>query len=173
MTTLIEKPRRGEVGDYFFTYIDQVEQGDIREIVRAQGREALALLESIPESKTLYRYAPDKWSIRDLVGHISDTERVFAYRAFWFARGFDSPLPSFSQDVAAGTANADGRSWQSLIDEFRTVRAATVSLLDSLPDEAWTRAGVASSFPMSVRGLGYIIAGHVAHHLTILRDRYL
>jgi hypothetical protein len=171
--TLIPKPVRGEVGDYYFVYIDKVAEGDIRQIVQAQGREAIALLESIPESKTSYRYAPDKWSIRDVVGHVSDTERVFAYRAFWFARGYDTPLPSFDQDVAVKAAHADQRSWQSLVDEFRAVRGATVTLLDALPDEAWIRAGVASGYPMTVRGLGYVIAGHVAHHLAILRDRYL
>jgi hypothetical protein len=173
MTTLIQKPKHGEVGEYYFTYIDKVEEGDVPQIVAAQGREAIALLESIPDSRTLYRYAPDKWSIRDLVGHLSDTERVFAYRAFWFARAFDSPLPSFDQEVAVKAAHADHRSWRSLVDEFRAVRGATIALLDTLPDDAWTRTGVASGYPMSVRGLGYIIAGHVAHHLAILRERYL
>jgi DinB superfamily len=171
--TPLHKPERGEVDDYYFTYIDKVPEGDIRRIVAAQAGEALAFLESIPDEKTLHRYAPGKWSIRDVLAHVNDTERLFAYRAFWFARGFDTALPSFDQDVAARTAGADVRAWQSHLDEFRAVRAATVALLDSLPDEAWGRAGVASGYPFTVRGLAYITAGHVAHHLGVLRDRYL
>jgi hypothetical protein len=173
MTTLTPKPGRGEVADYYFTYIDQIEEGDIRQIVASQGREAQSFLESIPESKTLYRYAPGKWSIRDTVAHVSDCERLFSYRIFWFARGFDAPLPSFDQDVAVRTAGADARSWRSLLDEFRVIRASSAALLESLPDDAWARTGVASGYPVSVRGLAYILAGHVAHHLAILRERYL
>lgn len=169
----MHRPERGEVADYYFTYIDKVPGGDIRRFVATQAGEALALLESIPDEKTRYRYAPGKWTIRDVVGHVNDTERVFAYRAFWFARGFDTPLPSFDQDVAVNAAGADLRPWQSHLDEFRAVRAATVALLDSLPEEAWARSGIASGYPFTVRGLAYIAAGHVAHHLGVLRDRYL
>jgi hypothetical protein len=171
--TLIEKPARGEVADYYFTYIDKVEEGDVRHLVAEQGRAAMAFLESIPEARTLHRYAPDKWTIRDVVQHVSDCERLFAYRAFWLARGLEAPLPSFDQDVAQRAAGADLRSWPSLLDELRAVRASSVALLDSLPEAAWTRTGVASGYPVSVRGLAYILAGHAAHHLVILRERYL
>jgi DinB family protein len=127
----------------------------------------------ISADQSLYRYAPGKWSIRDVVGHLSDTERLFVFRAFWFARGFESPLPSFDQNVAVSAAHAEQRPWSSLVEEFRAVRAATLSFFQTLPDEAWARRGIASGKPFSVRALAYLAAGHVTHHSRILRERYL
>lgn len=121
----------------------------------------------------MFRYAPDKWSIRQVMNHVNDTERVFVFRALWFARGFDEPLPSFDQDVAVTFAGADARSWASHLEEFATVRAATMTFFRSLPEGAANRNGIASGNPFSVRALAYIIAGHVEHHLKILRKRYL
>jgi hypothetical protein len=118
-------------------------------------------------------HAPDKWSIRQLLSHINDAERLFTFRAFWFARGFDTPLPSFDQDVAAGAAGADERSWQSHVAEFRAVREATLTLFRSLPSEAWDRRGIAGDNPFTVRVLAYIVVGHVTHHTKVLRQRYL
>ena len=133
----------------------------------------LRLAATISEEQSLHRYAPDKWSIRQLLNHVSDTERVFLYRALWFARGFDTPLPSFDQDAAVPAAAADQFSWASHIDEFRAVRAATLAFFRNLPADAWSRTGVASGNPVTVRALAYIIAGHVAHHTAVLRHRYL
>jgi hypothetical protein len=107
------------------------------------------------------------------VSHLYDTERLFVFRAFWFARGFDSPLPSFDQNVAVSTAGADERPWRSHVDEFRAVRAATLAIFQELPADAWTRRGVASGNPFTVRALAYLSAGHVSHHTRILRERYL
>jgi len=166
-------PDRTEAAEYYFTYIDQVPAGDIREVLEAQLAETLALLQGISDDRSLHRYAPEKWSIRQVVSHLSDTERVFAFRALWFARGFDSPLPSFDQEVAVATAGADERAWSSLVDELRAVRAATVAFFRDLPDEAWSRSGIASGNPFTVRALAWIAAGHVAHHTNILRTRYL
>ena len=167
------KPDRSEAAEYYFTYIDQVGQGDIVEILRQQVGETCALLESIDDTRSLYRYAPDKWSIRQSISHVNDTERLFVFRALWFARGFDSPLPSFDQNVAVATAGADERSWASLVDEFRAVRAATLAFFGSLPADAWGRRGVASGNPFTVRALAYCAAGHVTHHNRILQRRYL
>jgi len=166
-------PDHSEVSEYFFTYINKVKAGDIRAILRDQVDAAVALLRAISEERSLHRYAPGKWSIRDVLGHVNDAERVFTYRALWFARGFDSPLPSFDQDIAIPTAAADGRSWRSHIDEFQTVRAATVNLFQHLPADAWMRRGVASGNPVTVKALAYIVAGHLEHHLGIVRERYL
>jgi DinB family protein len=166
-------PDRSEAAAYYFTYIDQVSSGDICEILTAQAAEALRVFDAISDEQSLYRYGSGKWSLREVVSHLSDTERLFVFRAFWFARGFESPLPSFEQDVAIAAAAADERSWQSHVDEFRTVRAATLTFFQGLPDDAWTRRGLASGYPFSVRALAYISAGHVAHHLKIIRDRYL
>ena len=169
MTTI---PDRSEAAEYYFTYIDQVPAGDIRETLRAQLPETLGLLREIPDDKSLYRYAPDKWSIREVVGHVNDCERLFMSRAFWFARGFDTPMPSFDQDIAAATAGAHERSLSSHIEEFSAVRAATLTLVDNLPAEAWERRGIASGNPFTVRALAYCIAGHVTHHMKVLRQRY-
>jgi hypothetical protein len=166
-------PDRTEAAEYYFTYINQVGEGDITRILEDQKRETLAMLRGIPEGKSLHRYGPDKWSIREVVGHINDTERLFVFRAFWFARGLDLPLPSFDQDVAVRAAGADERPWKSHIDEFSSVRDATLSFFLNLPTDAWTRRGIASDKTFSVRALAYITAGHVTHHLRILRERYL
>ena len=139
MTQAIERPERAESADYYFTYIDQVPQGDIRTILETQARDTVAMLRSISDDASLGRYAPDKWSIREVVSHINDAERVFSFRAFWFARAFDSALPSFDQNTAVATANADQRPWHSHVDEFESIRAATRSLFSSLPDDAWSR----------------------------------
>jgi hypothetical protein len=165
-------PDRTEAAEYYFTYIDQVPGGDICRILDAQLAETLPLLQGISEDRSLHRYAPDKWSIREVLGHLNDTERLFVFRAFWFARGFDSPLPSFDQHIAVSAAGAHARSWSSHVDEFRAVRAATVAFFRNLPADAWTRRGVASGNPFTVRALAYLAAGHVTHHLKILRERY-
>jgi hypothetical protein len=168
----ITAPDRTEAAEYYFTYIDKVPAGDIRDVIEAQGPETLALLRGITDERCRYRYAPDKWSIREMVHHVNDAERVFAFRAFWFARGFETEMPSFDQDVAVAAAGADHRSWQSIVDEFAAVRAASVTLFRTMPDEAWRRQGVASGNPVTVRALAYIVAGHVTHHLQVLRERY-
>ena len=166
-------PDRTEAADYYFTYIEQVADGDIRTTLKAQLPETVAILSGVPEDRSLHRYAPEKWSIRQVVSHLNDTERMFVFRALWFARGFDTPLPSFDQNIAIATADADARSLASHIEEFRGVRAATIGFFDNLPAEAWMRRGIASDNPFTVRALAYITAGHVAHHMRILRERYL
>jgi hypothetical protein len=170
----VTPPDRSEVAEYYFTYINQVEpDGDVCRILEHQLDDTVDAMSAIPEERSLHRYAADKWSIREVLNHLNDTERLFTFRAFWFARGFDSPLPSFDQDVAVTTSAANARSWTSHIEEFRAVRGATLTLFHGLPDDAWLRRGVASGKPFSVRALAYIAAGHVTHHLRILRERYL
>ncbi len=164
---------RTEAAEYFFTYINQVPEGDIGRILETQEREAVQLLSGISEERSLHRYAPGKWTIREVVSHINDTERMFTFRALWFARGFDSELPSFEQDVAIRTAGANDRRYRGHVDEFRAIRAATLALFGNLPPDAWTRRGIASGNPFTVRALAHITAGHVAHHMRLLRERYL
>ena len=170
---MIGRPDRTEAYEYYFTYIDQVGDGDVREILDRQLDETVSLLGGVAEERSLHRYAPDKWTIRQASGHVNDAERLFTFRAMWFARGFDSPLPSFEQDVAVAAAASDERTLKSHIDEFRAIRGATLELFRNLPAEAWMRKGVASGKPVTVRALAYIAAGHVAHHNRILRERYL
>lgn len=170
---MIAIPDRTESAEYYFTYIDEVPPGDILEILRAQSEETRTLLRSISDDRSLHRYAPDKWSIREVVSHVNDTERVFVFRALWFARGFDTPLPSFDQDVAVAGADADERSWSSHVEEFSAIRAATSAFFESVPAQTWDRRGIASGNPFTVRALAYITAGHVAHHSRVLRTLYL
>lgn len=170
---MISPPAADEANEYYHNYISQVPPGDILSTLDAQGAEFAALLRSIPEARSTHRYAADKWTIREVVNHVNDTERVFVFRALWFARGFDSPLPAFDQNVAVAGAAVDHRSWDSLVKEFTAVRGATVALFATLADEAWDRRGIASGYSFTVRALAYITAGHVAHHAAILRGRYL
>src|SRR5262249_39885969 len=157
------RPDRAEAADYYFTYIDKVAGDDICSILERQSAEVSALLRNISDDRSLERYAPDKWSMREVVGHVNDTERLFVSRAFWFARGFDSPLPSFDEKVAASAAGAQDRSWSSHLDEFRAVRAATVAFFRGLPADAWLRRGIPSGNPFTVRALAFVTAGHVIH----------
>lgn len=167
------RPDRNEAAPYYFTYIDQVGDGDIRDLLDAQAAETLALLSTIGDEQSRHRYAADKWTIREVVGHLNDTERLFAFRALWFARGFDSPLPSFDQHIAVASSGAEQRSWQSHIDEHRALRAATSCFFRHLPADAWSRRGIASDNPFTVRALAYMAVGHVTHHVRILKERYL
>ena len=167
------RPEANEAAPYYFTYIDKVPPGDIRKILERQGKETRTFLRGISEKKSRHRYAADKWSIRQVLSHINDTERLFVFRAFWFARGFDSPLPSFEQEIAVAAAGADDVSWARHVEEFAAVRTATTSFFRNLPDAAWSRKGIASGNPFTVRALAWIAAGHVAHHVGVLKERYL
>ena len=169
---MIRKPERSEAAPYYFTYIDKVPGDDIVPVLKIQLDDTLALCSKIPEDRSLYRYASDKWSIRQVLSHIADTERVISLRAFWFARGFDSALPSFDQLIAVTGADADRLSWGSHVEEFRRVRLATISLFENMPADAWTRAGIASDNRFTVRALAYVIAGHLVHHVGLLHERY-
>ena len=169
----IARPERSEAAEYYFTYIDQVDGVDICKVLEQQRVETVALLRSLSEEQSLSRYAPDKWSIREVVGHLNDCERLFTFRALWFARGFETPLPSFDQNVAMAACGAHRRSWRSHVDEFAALRTSTIAFFRDLPEEAWSRRGVASDNPFTVRALAYLAAGHVIHHIKILRERYL
>ena len=166
-------PERTEAAPYYFRYIDRISSADILGVLETQLGEMLAVFSGVSEERSLHRYSPEKWTIRQVINHVNDCERVFVSRAFWFARGFDSPLPSFEQDTAAAAAHANEVSWDAHVQEFRVVRLATLAFFRNLPDGAWSRSGVASGNPFTVRALAYIIAGHVAHHGAILQERYL
>jgi hypothetical protein len=168
-----QRPDPSEYSSYYADYVNLVPDGDLVRTLESQLEETLGLLGPVSEERSLHRYAPGKWSLRGLLSHVTDTERVFSFRAFWFGRGFDTPMPSFDQDMAAAGAGADGIPWARHLEEFRAVRLATVPLLRNLPAEAWAKTGVASGNPVTVRALAWICAGHAAHHLKIARERYL
>lgn len=166
-------PERSEAAEAYFTYIDKIGDPDVVARLDTQFGETLALLRGISEEQSLHRYAPGKWSMRELLSHINDSERVFVFRAFWFARGFEGELPSFDQDIGAAAAKANDYSWAHHVEEFAAIRPSTLTLFRSLPAEAWKKTGVASGHEISVRALAYVVAGHVEHHVSILKERYL
>jgi hypothetical protein len=170
---MLGRPQPNEAASYYSTYINRVGSDDILDVLATQLEEAGAFLSGISEEQSLHRYAPGKWSMRELLGHVNDTERVFTFRALWFARGFQDPLPSYDQEIAVAAAESDKVSWASHVEEFRAIRSATLPLFRNLPSEAWLRGGIASDNPVTVRALAYIVAGHLSHHLAILRERYL
>ncbi|HEY2934051.1 MAG TPA: DinB family protein [Acidobacteriota bacterium] len=170
---MIGRPESNEAAPYYFRYIERISSDDIVGRLETQLEETLSFLAGISEEKSLHRYAPEKWSIRQVLNHLNDCERVFLFRALWFARGFDSPLPSYDQEVSVRAAAADEFSWASHVEEFRRVRLATLSFFRNLPSEAWMRSGIASGNSFTIRALAYILAGHVVHHTAILEERYL
>ncbi|MGQ0712120.1 MAG: DinB family protein [Gemmatimonadaceae bacterium] len=169
----LERPPATEYAPYQAGYVASVPDGDIFEILSRQRIELPEFLRSFGEARGGYRYAPGKWSIKEMIGHLNDTERVFAYRALRFARADETALPSFEQDDYVRTGNFDVRSLASLADEFSHLRAGTLDLYYHLDADALVRTGTASGFVVSVRAMAFVIAGHVAHHERILRERYL
>jgi uncharacterized damage-inducible protein DinB len=166
-------PQANEAASDYFGYIDLARSENIVSFLDHQLGEAMSFLESISEERSQHRYAPDKWSVKQVLNHVNDGERLFLGRALWFGRGFTDPLPSFDQEIGVAGANADDTAWSDLVEEFRTVRLGTLSFFRNLPDEAWYRTGVASDNPFTVNALAHIIGGHVAHHLNVLKERYL
>jgi DinB superfamily len=167
------QPQADEAASYYFRYIDLAPTDDIVSFLDDQFKQTTPLLAGISEERSTHRYAPDKWSIRELLNHVNDGERIFLGRALWFARGFTDPLPSFDQEIAVAGANANQTAWADLVEEFKTVRLGTLSFFRNLPPEAWSRSGIASDNPMTVNAIAYIIGGHVAHHVNVLKERYL
>lgn len=167
------RPAPDEYAPFYAKYVDRIPEGDLLDLLQAQTEETMNLLASITEEQSLGRYALDKWSIRELLGHIIDAERIFSYRALRIARGDRTPLAGFDQNPYVETGAFDQRPWSDLIDEYLAVRQATMTLLRSFDEAAWERRGTASENEVSVRAVGYVIAGHDRHHIAILRERYL
>ena len=161
MMTTIDRPDPSEYGAYYRRYVDLVPDGNILEILLEQIGPTRALA-GLREEETLARYAPGKWNLREILGHLIDTERIFAYRALRIGRGDNTPLAGFGN-----------RTLASLLAEFHAVRQATVDLFKGFPDQAVLRTGTANDNPISVRAIAWIIAGHERHHMTIVRERYL
>jgi hypothetical protein len=173
MNSTINKPDETEYVPYYGKYVSLVPEGNILGVLIGQIDDTTALLLSIPEERGGFRYAPDKWSIKELVGHMIDTERIFSYRALRFARGDKTELPGYEQDDYVRGGSFDDVPLADLAAEFATVRQATVLLFMHLNGEAWTRRGTANESEVSVRALAHIIAGHELHHRSVLRDKYL
>lgn len=170
---MIPRPDASEYLAYYGKYIDKVPDGDVLQTLRTQLDETLALVRGLPEEQGGHAYAPGKWSIRGVLQHVIDAERIFAYRALRISRGDATPLASFDENAYAQSANADARTLAELADELEHVRLGNLALFRSLGDEALARRGTASDAVVSARALVWIIAGHERHHVTLLRERYL
>lgn len=173
MTTAIARPESTEYAPYYDRYVSLVPAGDLLAVLTNQGRETRQLLGSVPDAKAGHRYAAGKWSIREVVGHVMDAERVFCHRALRFARDDRTPLPGFDEQAWTPAGKFDSRSLPDLTQELATVRQATLALFGGFDAEMLGRRGVANGKEVSVRALAYIIAGHERHHCAILRERYL
>ena len=167
------RPQTTEAADYYFKYIDLMTTDEIMPAIKSQMDETLQFLQGISEEQSLKSYAPGKWTIREVLNHVNDGERLFLGRAFWFARGFQDSLPSFDQDQAVQAARSNNTPWAELVEEFKAVRSSTITFFNNLPDEAWGRTGIANDDPVTVRAIAYIIAGHVVHHTNVLKEKYL
>ena len=170
---MVGRPGADEAAPYYFKYIDRVPGDDVVAVLEEQLEQVPGFWGAISEEKSRHRYEPGKWSIREALAHVNDTERLFQFRTFWFARALGEPLPSFDPDTAAAAALADERPLASLLDEFLAVRRSSLALLRSLPPEAWLRRGTASGNPFSTRAVAFVTAGHAAHHVAIVKERYL
>ncbi len=168
-----KKLKPGSYPAHFYDYIKLVENEDLDSILKNQIEVSKQFFNSIPEEKIDYRYAEGKWTIKEVLQHIIDTERVFTYRALAFARKETSVLPNMDENSYAANSNADSRNWKDLIDELATVRNSTIHLYSSFSESQLELSGRTVNYEMSVRALGYIIAGHLAHHVNILEERYL
>lgn len=165
------RPDPSEHAPYYSRYVDLVPDGDLIRTLASQMDETQALLASVPPERETYRYVPGKWSVREVVGHLIDTERVFAFRSLWFARAAGSPMPSMDQEAWAGVSNAGTRALAELREEWAALRRDTIALLRGYDVEAWKRTGVASDNPISVRACAWVIAGHeLWHRRGLVRD---
>ena len=169
----LTKPRSDEYAAYYQKYVALLPDADVVATLRQQLDSTLQLLGSIEETQAASRYAPDKWSIKELVGHLIDTERVFAYRAMRFARNDQTPVSGFEQDDYVLNGDFDSRKLADLADEFEHLRRSNIHFFQALGEKAWDRRGNANDSEVSVRALAHIIGGHEAHHVNILRTRYL
>lgn len=166
------RPGKDEYGEYYEGYIEKVGPGNILDILKDQMHETYTLINSLTAKQARYSYAKEKWTVKEVIGHLVDSERIFAYRGLCFARGEQKELPGFEQNDYVEESNFKDRSLKNLSDEYFSLRNSTIALFSSFSDETLLKKGKASGYPCSVRAIAYIIAGHERHHLDVLRDKY-
>lgn len=170
---MVPRPSTGEYSDFYASYLDLVvEQPDLLSVMLAQAEHVRQLMIDPGEARAGYRYASDKWSIREVVGHMVDSERIFSYRLLRIARGDQTPMAGFEENDYVAEANFERRTLTSIVSEWTTVRESVIRLMEGVDPELWERRGTANGVPVSARAIAWIIAGHTAHHLDILRERY-
>jgi hypothetical protein len=169
---MIERPQVGEYDPYYEKYISLFEGSDLLEAIEGQIREMLDLVSTVPPDRENYRYAENKWSIREVLGHLIDSERIFGYRAFCISRGETAPLPWYDENEYVARSGYGERTLADLLSELTMLRDSNLAFLRRLKDEDWTRTGTACNRNVSVRALIFILAGHLYHHVAVLRDKY-
>lgn len=169
----MRRPENSEYAEYYEGYVSAITETDVVSVLSSQTDELRDLLQGLPEEKGMFAYAEGKWTIKELLGHLTDAERVFAYRLHRFSHGDTTPLSSFDQDIYVTNGRSNKRTFADLLEEFDYQRRSNICLINSLSDEDWELTGIASDYPVSVRALAFIMAGHVRHHLGILEERYL
>ncbi len=170
---LARRPDASAMPQFYSRYVEAVPDGDILETLQRQGAETQSFLGALDAAQASHRYAPGKWTVKQIVGHLADGERVFAYRALSFARRDATELPGFEEDDWAAANNCEQLPLQAVLAELAAVRQATLALFRGLEDDAWDRQGTANGRRISVRALAWMMAGHELHHLRVLRERYL
>jgi uncharacterized damage-inducible protein DinB len=169
---MIDRPPETEYASFYAGYVALVTEGDILSVLEGQVGEMRRLLGSLPAGRETYRYAEGKWSLREVLGHVVDAERIFGHRAFCLSRGEQAALPSFDQNQYVAAARSDSIALRDLLDELSLVRQSNLAVLRRLDAREWSRVGIASGAAVSVRALAFIMAGHPRHHLKVLQERY-
>ena len=169
----LTRPLPGEYAEAYAPYLAEAGDGDVRTLLQGQMGEVTALFAGLSETQGGFRYAPGKWSLKDLLQHLSDAERIFAYRCLRIGRGDATPLPGFEEEAYATAARADERPMADLLADFRATRTASLTLFRGLPDSAWGQQGTTNGRAITARCIPFICAGHTAHHLAVIRERYL
>lgn len=172
-TARLRRPDPSEYNAHYEDYVGKIDDADIIAVLRTQRESTLELFAKLPAAKLEYRYAPGKWTLREVLGHVVDMEWVFTARAFHFARAVPGDLPGVEQDDVMKVVDFAAQPWPSLLDQYRHLRTAGIEFFAHLDDQAWGRKGIASGNPVTVRALAYIIAGHDRHHMDVVRQRYL
>jgi hypothetical protein len=172
-SSAVRRPHRSEYAEYYGRYVDLVPDGDIVDVLRDQLEDSLRLLGAVPPEKADYRYAPGKWTVKEVLRHVIDIEWVFTYRGLRFARGDDTALPGVEQDALVAGTDFTSLSLRDFIEEFRHLRTANTLLFGGWAKAVLDRSGVASGCRFTARSSPYIVAGHERHHMTVLRERYL
>lgn len=169
---IVERPKENEFPPFYADYIARVPETDILAALRDQPRELKRIADSVGPDKERFRYAPDKWSVREIFGHLVDAERFFGHRAFCISRSDPNPLPGFDENSYVARSSYDARPLAELVKDFTLLREANSRHLENLEASAWPREGVANNAQITVRALAYIMTGHARHHLAVLKERY-
>lgn len=169
----LRKPLPGEYAEAYAPYFADAGDGDVLARLQSQMDEAAGLFAGLSEAQGGFRYAPGKWSLKDLLQHLNDAERIFAYRCLCVGRGDATPLPGFDENAYAAASGADARTLADLVADWRAARGASLALFRGLPEAAWVNRGITNGRAITTRCIPYLMAGHAAHHLAVVRERYL